>query len=64
MSDPTGLYVTARGNHRKGYRGVMVVTFFDAKLPFECGHRHFTTREARDCIRLKVWRLLDAGEVK
>jgi hypothetical protein len=63
MTDPTKLRVVARGNHRTGYVGVIEIGFHAALIPFECGHRHPTTREARDCIRKRVCRLLDADEM-
>jgi hypothetical protein len=63
MTDPTKLRVVARGNHRDGYRGVIEIGFHAVLIPFDCGHRHPATSEARDCIRKKVWRLLDASEM-
>lgn len=59
MTDPTSLRVLARGNHKLGYWGIIVVGYFTATFTWECGHRHPTTAEARDCIRRYVWRMLD-----
>ena len=63
--DPTALRVIARGNHKRGYRGVIEIRYFTVDFAFECGdHQHETTSVARDCIRRRVWRLLDADEIR
>jgi hypothetical protein len=61
--DRTGLRVTARGNHRDGYAGFIDIGFRSGPIPFECGHKHAGTADARDCIRKLVWRLLDANDI-
>jgi hypothetical protein len=60
--DITAFRVVARGNRDKGYRGVIEIGFHSALIPFDCGHRHPKTNEARDCIRKLIWRLLDTND--
>jgi hypothetical protein len=62
--DRTKLRVVALGNHRDGYRGVIEIGFHSAMIPFECGHRHALTADARDCVRKWVWRLVDEAAIK
>lgn len=51
--------VVARGNHRAGYRGVLVRGWDTPgeKTIWSCDHRHPTTGEARDCARGKLTEL-------
>ena len=60
--DVTAFRVIARGSHRQGYRGVIDIGFLAGMNEYDCGHRHPKTSEARDCIRKRIWRLLDDAE--
>lgn len=51
MGDLFGLDVTAVGNNRDGYRGVVTINNDRGSIAWACRHKHLTTGEARDCMR-------------
>lgn len=63
--DGTRLRILARGNHRAGYTGVVIVESGGVPTEYECGHPHghTETKAARDCIRRRIVAAMEAAVI-